>query len=697
MKYVLRRWWLVVPISILLPILLLATPPSPEIDYLIRSGQIDEPYAYEHSMDLHNMGVDAPMGVTLGGNLEVYNFNSLVLLADFPDQLSMTAPPFYDNLFFTPNPGTVWDYFQEISYGEFQLFTSDFPSMTGWQTLPQTYAYYTNGQNGFGTYPQNCQKMVEDIVQMVDPLVNFAQYDHDGNGSVDGLVVVHSGTDAAWSGSNWDVWSHAWSLPAPFWTSDGVYVSTYAMVPEFYNVPGDLTPGVICHEMGHSVLGLPDMYDLDYSSYGLGQWSLMAYGMWNGPALMGTFPSHPDAWCRTQCTFGAPENIFEDRPAFISPPTEQVGQYYRMWINGTIGPEYFLVENRQPIGFDSFMPGGGLMIYHVDENVTTLNCNEWYPGYTTNGHYMVALEQGDALFELEQAINMGDGGDNWPGWSGAALFNSGSLPNSLDYNGNNTNVTVGNIILSPPLIIADLLINRPAPVNPLVDVMAMPHFLPIFIPAMGGSFPYDVAINNTLPFARTGHLWFEAILPNGNTYYVNRQTVTLQPGVYWQSLNRNQWVPAMAPPGPYQFVAKVGAYPWFVADYSMFPFAKQALVADGDEVVTSWESEYTEESPTITADWLGEDLLPSEITVSAAWPNPFNAQTSIDITLPAAADLHAVVHNTLGRQVATLADGSYAAGDHRLTLDASELPSGVYFLTISANSTNFTRKLVLLK
>ena len=83
---------------------------------------------------------------------------------------------------------------------------------------------------------------------------------------------------------------------------------------------------------------------------------------------------------------------------------EDTAQIFRLWTYGATGVQYFLVENRQKTGYDSYLPGGGLHIYHVDESISDngANDNQWYPGYTAYGHYKVALEQADGLWELER-------------------------------------------------------------------------------------------------------------------------------------------------------------------------------------------------------------------------------------------------------------------------------------------------------
>ena len=65
------------------------------------------------------------------------------------------------------------------------------------------------------------------------------------------------------------------------------------------NGPGTAPPtiGVFCHEYGHA-LGLPDLYDTTIASQGVGKWSLMGAGTWNGVKRAGDCPAHLDAWSK---------------------------------------------------------------------------------------------------------------------------------------------------------------------------------------------------------------------------------------------------------------------------------------------------------------------------------------------------------------------------------------------------------------
>ena len=426
-----------------------AMPPYPGIE--TRSPSAAAAVArYEQSRrTFAERGIDQPGGGLAAGAQLAGDFKMLAICVRFNDHASSVPAADFDELVFAQQAGSVWDFYREISYNTFSIIAVDLPSALGWRTAPSNYSYYVNNNYGFGSYPQNAQKLVEDIVDQIDPLVDFSDYDNDSNGYVDGLVVVHSGTGAELSGSTSDIWSHKWGIIPR--QKDGVFISSYTIHPELWSAAGDITIGVYAHELGH-VFGLPDLYDLDNSSRGIGRWSLMANGSWNGS--FGSSPAHPDAWCRNKLGFCTPTVVNDQMTAANVPAIEDTPLVYRLWPDGGGTSEYFLLENRQKTGYDAFLPAAGILVWHIDETQTS-NSNEWYPGHTSSGHYWVALEQADGLWNLEQNTSYGDTGDPFPGSSGKTTFSAASTPSSDEYSGTATYVTVTNISASGPTMACD--------------------------------------------------------------------------------------------------------------------------------------------------------------------------------------------------------------------------------------------------
>jgi hypothetical protein len=90
-------------------------------------------------------------------------------------------------------------------------------------------------------------------------------------------------------------------------------------------------------------------------------------------------------------------------------------------------------------------------------------------------------------------------------------------------------------------------------------------------------------------------------------------------------------------------------------------------------------------------------LLPERTQMEPAFPNPFNANTSIRLDLARSTEITAIVYDLLGRHVTTLMAGRITAGSHRIGIDASDWASGVYLIRVTAGSSQFTQKLLLMK
>ena len=423
---------------------LYGVPMSPELRArLIAEGNFEQ--VVEMLMQAKRDGFDTPNPRPFRPNQSrLDTIKAIVILADFSDNVGTAPVEHFDSLLSSCGcypTGSMRDYYLEVSYGSVEFITT----VVGWFRMPQPYTYYTNGNYGFGGYPMNAQRMAEDAVWAADSVVDFSEFDNDNDGFVEAYFVVHAGPGAEVTGNVNHIWSHASStVNIPF--VDSVYVWRYSTEPE------DGKIGVFSHEAGHAIFGLPDLYDYDYDSEGVGAWSLMAGGSWN---YSGRSPAHMDAYSRIESGFVAPQVITSNQDSVLIPNVTFNPMIYKLWRDGSPGTEYFLVENRLPSGFDSYLPWFGLLVYHVDETVPNNN-HQWYPGYTSYGHYKVAVEQSDGLWQLEHNTNSGDHGDPYPGTMPMHFtFNDTTVPDTKDYNFISTYVVVENVSYPADTMMAD--------------------------------------------------------------------------------------------------------------------------------------------------------------------------------------------------------------------------------------------------
>jgi hypothetical protein len=99
----------------------------------------------------------------------------------------------------------------------------------------------------------------------------------------------------------------------------------------------------------------------------------------------------------------------------------------------------------------------------------------------------------------------------------------------------------------------------------------------------------------------------------------------------------------------------------------------------------------------ITAEAVGGGAIPSAFAFGKPYPNPFNSSTQIALELPSPTPVEARVFNRLGQEVDVLVNGDLDAGAHRLTFDGSALPSGIYFIRLTAYGETHMMKAVMVK
>ena len=226
-----------------------------------------------------------------------------------------------------------------------------------------------------------------------------------------------------------------------------------------------------------------------------------------------------------------------------------------------------------------------------------------------------------------------------------------------------------------------------------IIVTLFPHNLPIQIPANGGSFVFDVNIENTNPFPVCLDAWTEAIQPGGHIFspLILNTHLFISPGAVISKYDITQFVPENAPAGFYTHICNAGNYPGFVIDDDSFSFVKLETI----------ETENHDLGWSIYG-WSDEEYIQSSIDsrgfcLKEAYPNPFNAKTAIIYQLQAASYVELVVYDINGREVARLVDGYRSAGVYETVFDGSQLSSGIYFVSLKCKGFSQTQKLILIK
>lgn len=92
-----------------------------------------------------------------------------------------------------------------------------------------------------------------------------------------------------------------------------------------------------------------------------------------------------------------------------------------------------------------------------------------------------------------------------------------------------------------------------------------------------------------------------------------------------------------------------------------------------------------------------EGFTPSTIQLNQNYPNPFNPNTTISYSIDNPGEVSLKVYNLLGKEVATLVNGTQASGNHSIVWNASNVPSGVYMYRLTSGSTQLSRRMMLIK
>ena len=324
--------------------------------------------------------------------------------------------------------GSVRDYFVQQSDS---LFLPEF-EIIGPVLLPNSYAYY--GKDNGDYHDVNINMFFNHAVMGAQELVSdWTRYDNDRDGKVDLVYFIYAGEGENGCDDENTIWPHGKVNDR---TIGQQTFCAYSCSNELYD---DLVDGIgtMCHEMGHN-LGLPDFYDTQGQSYGMDYWDVMDTGCYCDG---GNCPCGYSAYEKDFVGWRKMEVLKRDEEVTLTlQPISTGGTGYKM-INPNNEHEYYILENRQNIGWDSFIGRGtalqnrhGMMLTHVDYSIsrwtynnvnTTLN-HQCFTIIPADGEaYSYSLVNTDA--EL-QAWALSADGDLFPGSKGVTCLFADKQP-----------------------------------------------------------------------------------------------------------------------------------------------------------------------------------------------------------------------------------------------------------------------------
>ena len=379
----------------------------------------------------------------------------LLILVNFQNSaLSFGAANYWSNAVHNAGGPSVATYYRDNSRGAVSIVPvahtqpgSPAGAVTVW--LPQPHPNYGNN---FSLPVESA--WVNSALAAAAPYVNFPALDANGDGTiaVDETLIyfIVAGYEAAAGQGSPSIWAHAWGGSNV--GVSGKRVDHWALNGEMYNASTRLPMGVIAHEMGHAMGGLPDLYDISGINGGLGIFSLMGGGNWGARAgeTVGTTPVNLDAWSRQYLGWSNPQTPAGNGVLSFAGPLSSPGAAVMLMNSAASSSEYWLVENRPPVGWDAGMGSylgtwtGGLLVQHIDLNVGSKSANS-FNQYVSGGHQgNMAVEPSSAGCSLVFSGSWGC--KNILFYAGnSTAFNGASTPKSSYYSGAASNLGISGV------------------------------------------------------------------------------------------------------------------------------------------------------------------------------------------------------------------------------------------------------------
>jgi M6 family metalloprotease-like protein len=289
----------------------------------------------------------------------------------------------WSNKIFDNNFGTVNNYFLQATNDNLSLIPVD------------------NGNNGFFEiyYDKNHpgkdkinEYVFESFIKALKTF-NWKQYDKNKNKKIEKnelvIIFIIAGQEIAYGGGKEGVWAHSsiisTNIKKTFTINNYQFQLRYGLFGEQHK-DHSATIGIICHEMSHAILELPDLYNTDNYENIVGQYSLMDSGEWNGINKLGDSPKEYSAYFKWEFNWINKEELnfyYNNNQEDIEIYNSNTEKESIIKINLTNdGSKYLLIENlstknyEQGIKMQLYNYNGGIIVWEIDEDLINENYNE---------------------------------------------------------------------------------------------------------------------------------------------------------------------------------------------------------------------------------------------------------------------------------------------------------------------------------
>jgi M6 family metalloprotease-like protein len=375
----------------------------------------------------------------------------------------------YQNLLFSANPVglpySVKTYYEQLTHNRIAMSGKVFP----WVHVDSSDTYYEDNCNGVGvggTCPNGGERFAAMLLQALgkvssgaDSATVWAEFDNDGadgvpnsgddDGVVDFVTFIQPDVDGACGTPH--IWAHRYVLD--YWNGGSPYVTKTnragggKIVIRDYTIQSGvggnsacngnaiMPIGTVTHETGHA-FGLPDLYDTDQVTEGVGEWDLMGSGNYTMPYS----PSRMGAWSLAELGWTTVDTLKTTGTITLNPvATSDTVRLLRTQTSG----EYFLFEDRAAIQSDSaqmnpanpalgtHLKRPGLVVWHIDQS--RISAGSFSNSINTGAVQGVAVVQADGLNELRTPYlhDRGDTGDSYPGSANNTALDGYTSPGLL--------------------------------------------------------------------------------------------------------------------------------------------------------------------------------------------------------------------------------------------------------------------------